>query len=177
MLMLAIDTAQEIGALAIANDYELIAEYHFRHKNSTLRRIVPDIEGLLSDACYSPSDLNAIVVSLGPGSFTGLRIGVTVAKTLAYVLKIPIVGVGTLDALARGVAPTGTDLICPMIHARANEVYWAMFNSLGDVRLSDYRVSTVNEVLEEAENRGVPVYFCGTGAVKKRRGHPPQNGQ
>lgn len=165
MLLLAIDSSYDIGTLALGRDGELLTEYHFYHKMNLLRRIVEDIEQILTDSGYTISDTDGIVVSLGPGSFTGLRIGVTVAKSLAYVLGKPIVGVGTLDAIARGVAPSGTELVCPMIRARADEVYWSLFDSTGTLRVADYAVDTINHVLEAVAERGVSVYFCGSGAT------------
>ncbi len=165
MLLLAIDSSYDIGTLALGQDGELLAEYHFCHKMNLLRRIVQDIEQILTDSGHTISDADGIVVSLGPGSFTGLRIGVTVAKSLAYVLGKPIVGVGTLDAIARGVAPSGTELVCPMIRARADEVYWSLFDSTGTLRVADYAVDNINRVLDIVAERGVSVYFCGSGAT------------
>jgi len=164
MLVIAIDSSQEIGTLALGSDKGLIAEYHFAHKMNLLRRIVPDMDVLFKDSGHSVRDLDGIVVSLGPGSFTGLRIGVTIAKSLAYVLDKPIVGVGTLDAMARGVSPVEADYICPMIFARAKEVYWSLFDSTANTRLTDYSVSTIDEALDAITARGGRVRFCGTGA-------------
>lgn len=166
MLILAIDSSQEICAIALGRDSQLLAEYHFYHKMNLLKRIVPVIDQLLDDAGSKPSDLEGIIVSLGPGSFTGLRIGITIAKTLAYTLAKPIVGVPTLDAIAIGVASCATELICPMIFARANEVYWSLFDSSGEIRLEDYAVATIHEVLESVAKHGVSVTFCGTGATR-----------
>jgi len=166
MLSLAIDSSQDICALALGRDGQLLTELHFHHKMNLLRRLMPNVEQILSDAGHVVKDLDAVVISLGPGSFTGLRIGVTIAKTLAYTLAKPIVGVGTLDAIARGCAPTSADLICPMIHARTGEVYWSLFDSSGEVRLAEYEVATVVHVLEEAAKRGASVHFCGSGAAK-----------
>ena len=166
MLALAIDTSGEICTLAIGRDRELVSERRFHHKMSLLRRVLPNVDQMLADSGFATSDLDAIIVALGPGSFTGLRIGVTIAKSLAYSLSKPIVGVGTLDAIARSVAPAATELLCPMIHARANEVYWSLTDYSGTIRLAEYEVGTVSEVLETVANRGVSVYFCGSGAVR-----------
>lgn len=172
MLALAIDSSGDTCALALGDGSELLAEYHFRHRMDLLRRIVPNINRLLSDCAKDVRDLDGVVVSVGPGSFTGLRIGVTVAKTLAYVLGKRIVGVGTLDAMARAAAvqpaeehqTTGDDVICPMIFARANEVYWSIFDASGTGRLAECAVSTVDEALSAIERMGGRARFVGAGA-------------
>ena len=166
MLTLAIDSSQEICTIALGKDSQVLAEYHFYHKMNLLRRILPVIDMLLRDAGHKPADLDGIIASLGPGSFTGLRIGVTVAKSLAYTLGKPIVGVPTLEAIARGVAESATELICPMIFARAHEVYWALFDCSGEMRLEDCAVSPLSEALESVAARGVSVMFCGSGATR-----------
>lgn len=163
MLALAIDSSQDICSLTLGGESGAIAEYDFHHKMNLLRRILRNIHALLQDSGVSPGDLECIITSLGPGSFTGLRIGVTVAKSLAYVLSKPIIGIGTLDALAHGIVPTRDDLICPMIFARADEVYWSPFDSAG-TRLADYEVSPVARALAQLKARGSGVCFCGTGA-------------
>ena len=176
MLAIAIDSSQDMCAIALGRDSQVLAEYHFHHKMNLLRRIVPVIDNVLADAECGVGDLDGVIVSLGPGSFTGLRIGVTVAKSLAYVLSKPIVGVGTLDAIARGASPPGADLICPMIFARADEVYWALFDSTARKRIAEYGVSPMDEVLDKVAEDGGSVLFCGTGArrnaddIRKRFG-------
>lgn len=164
MLTIAIDSSQEICTLALGRDSAIVAEYHFAHKMNLLRRMLPNIEILLTDAGLSTSDIDGVIVSLGPGSFTGLRIGGTIAKSLAYVLGKPIVGIGTLDAIAYGAAPAEGALICPMMFARADEVYYSLFDSNAGTRLHDYAVSSIDVVLEELIATGKPVRFVGTGA-------------
>ena len=166
MLAIAIDSSQDMCTLTLGVDSRVLAEYSFHHKMNLLRRIVPNIESVLADTNHSVGDLEGIVVAVGPGSFTGLRIGVTVAKSLAYVLAKPIVGVGTLDAIARSVSPVEADLICPMIFARAREVYWTLFDSTARERLGDYAISPIDEALGAVAARGGSVHFCGTGATR-----------
>ncbi len=163
MLTLAIDSSQEICTLAIGRGYSVVAEYHFAHKMNLLRRLLPNIENVLSDCELTTADLDAVIMGLGPGSFTGLRIGGTTAKSLAYVLGKPVVGVGTLDAMARGAA-NGEAVVCPMIFARVDEVYWAVFDAAGQTRLEDYAVSRINDVLDNVLDVHKKVHFCGTGA-------------
>lgn len=166
MLALAIDSSQETCSIALGKDSQVLAEYHFYSKMSLLRRVVPNAELILKDAGLKVQDLDGVIISLGPGSFTGLRIGVTVAKSLAFVLSKPIIGIGTLDAIARTSAPVEADMICPMIFARANEVYWSLFDSSAQQKLAEYAVSTLDEVMESIETMGGRVFFCGSGAIR-----------
>lgn len=168
MLTIAIDSSGEVCGLALGDRSAILAEYHFRHRMDLLRRIVPNMERMLCDCGKRARDIEGVVVSLGPGSFTGLRIGVTVAKTLAYVLERPIAGVGTLDAMARGAAGDALSAesatVCPMIFARANEVYYSVFDSAGRRRLTDIAVSPLEEALNTLETLGGRVRFLGSGA-------------
>ncbi len=159
-MLVAIDSSQEICTLALGQDSKLVAEYHFAHKMNLLRRLLPNIDAMLADSGIEKEALEGVVVSLGPGSFTGLRIGVTTAKSLAWVLGKPIVGIGTLDAIAHG-ASCGQEFVCPMIFARADEAYWALFQR--GKRVTDYAVAPVNEIVDALAGKG-PVRFAGTGA-------------
>jgi tRNA threonylcarbamoyladenosine biosynthesis protein TsaB len=169
LLTIAIDASQDVCTLALGRDCSLVAEYAFAHKMNLLRRMLPNIESMLHDAGLAKGDIDGVIVALGPGSFTGLRIGVTIAKSLAYVLGRPIIGIGTLDTMARGVAPVETEaLICPMIFARADEAYWSLFDSGGVTRLRDYVVSSIGQILDDLAGTNRRIYFCGTGARRNR---------
>jgi tRNA threonylcarbamoyladenosine biosynthesis protein TsaB len=166
MLILGIDTSEEVGVIALGKGRQLLAEYHFHCRMSLLRRLVPNVERVLADAGLRVSDLDGIAVGLGPGSFTGLRIGVTTAKSLAYTLGKPIVGVGTLDAIAASSAPASSELICPMVHARTGEVYWSLFDSTGELQLEDPVVGPISEAFDAVSKRASGAFFCGSGATK-----------
>lgn len=99
-LILGIETATHWCAVALWNDRGPLASHSFVNAMELSRRLVPTIEALLSDEGLKPEDLTGIAVSIGPGSFTGLRIGVATAKTMAQVLGIPIIGVETMDVIA-----------------------------------------------------------------------------
>jgi tRNA threonylcarbamoyladenosine biosynthesis protein TsaB len=104
MLALAIDTSGDVAGLALATESKILAELSFRQKMDLLKRLVPNIDRILADSGKTRADLDGIIISLGPGSFTGLRIGMTTAKSIAQVLEKPVAGVPTLDVLAKGAA-------------------------------------------------------------------------
>lgn len=165
MLILAMDTCQEVVSLGLADGRSIICEHHFRRKMSVLQTLTPSILQILADAGYTPSDMGLIATGLGPGSFTGLRIGVTTAKTMSYALKIPIVGVGTLDAISRNISVAEDRIICPAVHARKGEAYYAFFDSKY-TPLSDYNADTTDNICKDAASYQSKVVFCGDGAVK-----------
>lgn len=101
-MLLAIDTATSMMGLALHDGRDLIAEIHWRTTQNHSVELVPGVETILSQASLKPRDLSAIAVCTGPGSYTGVRIGVALAKGLASARDIPLVGVGALDALAAG---------------------------------------------------------------------------
>lgn len=166
MLALAIDTSGDVAGIALGTEETLIAELHFRHKMDLLRRLMPNVRSMISDAGLSVSDLEGMVLSLGPGSFTGLRIGASAAKSLAYALGKPIVGLPTLDVIARGLLPYN-GLVCPMIHAKPGEVYAALYALEGTTVRKEMPEAAlpVHEVLERLKEHGVgSVLFAGDGA-------------
>lgn len=137
-------------------------------------RITLFVERLLQEAGLQPGHLEAVCVSGGPGSYTGLRIGVSVAKGICYALGIPLLSVSTLDALARGAVmsglpetdtPAGELLLCPMLDARRLEVYTALYNREG------LRISPIEALIIDPESFAPlllnhPVLFFGNGAAK-----------
>lgn len=129
MFVLGIEAATAVLGVAVVKEGVLLAErfLNIRYAHST--NLLPMIKDVLADAQIAPARLSGIAVSVGPGSFTGLRIGLATAKTLAQVLALPIVGVGTLEALAYPLATDPRSFICPVINARKNEVYAAVYAS------------------------------------------------
>ena len=126
MKLLTIDTATETCGVALTEDTQLVADFRINKKNVHNERLVSTIQQLLGEVSWQLSDLEGIIFSKGPGSFTGLRIGISVSKGLSFSLGIPIVGVNTLDALAFG-APAWANEICAVIKAREKEVYFSLY--------------------------------------------------
>ncbi|MFY0653637.1 MAG: tRNA (adenosine(37)-N6)-threonylcarbamoyltransferase complex dimerization subunit type 1 TsaB [Cyclobacteriaceae bacterium] len=129
--ILSIDTATSAGSVAIHKSGELVGlqQYNLEKSHSSLTHVL--IEQLLENTGVSNGDLGAIAISAGPGSYTGLRIGVSTAKGLCYALDIPLIAVNTLEAMAQQIANTNTSkaVFCPMIDARRLEVYCSIFGS------------------------------------------------
>ncbi len=126
------------------------------------------IDEVMSQAGLQYSDLNAVAVSKGPGSYTGLRIGVSTAKGLCYALDKPLIAVDTLKMMADGFLsanPEHDDLVCPMIDARRLEVYTALYSPLGD-ELQPVAARIIDENSYAAELRASKITFIGDGALK-----------
>ena len=127
MKILAFDTSCKPLSLAILDGEELLAEVTLNIKKNHSIRLMPTIDFLMHSVDMQPSDLQRIVVAQGPGSYTGLRIAVATAKTLAYSLKIDLVGVSSLYALAAPAKKSG--LVVPIIDARRNNVYAGFYDN------------------------------------------------
>ena len=126
MLLLAIDTTTRVCSVALGDHEKILAEYHLNVKNTHSQRLMPLIVSLFRDSGIDKSRLEGVALSIGPGSFTGIRIGMATAKGLCQGLNIPAVGVMTLDALAEACA-FFSGLICPILDARKNQVYTALY--------------------------------------------------
>jgi tRNA threonylcarbamoyladenosine biosynthesis protein TsaB len=150
MKCLALDTTTDVSSIALADESGLIAEYSFAHHMDLSRRLMPNIVALLTDCGMEIKDVEAIGVSIGPGSFTGLRIGVVTAKTLAQALSIPIAGVVTLDLLAHQFDYLPGTVICPLIKVRKGEVYYAFYRTTGAgiERITEYDSGPIAVVIE-----------------------------
>jgi tRNA threonylcarbamoyl adenosine modification protein YeaZ len=120
MLILAFDTATSIATSALVRDGDVLGE-----RVSTAVRVLEDVDALLRDAHVEPSDLDALAVGIGPGSFTGVRMGLAVARGIAFSLGVPVAGVSTLDALAAG-APDAV----AVIDAKRREVFVRQGNEM-----------------------------------------------
>lgn len=130
MLLLGMDTSTSCGAIALTRGERLLAAWRLDVPRTHAGRLLPDTRRLLEAAGVEAADLDGICVTTGPGSFTGLRIGLTTAKALALVLGKPLAGVCTLDVLAEGVAETA-DRICAILDARRGELYTARYERRG----------------------------------------------
>ena len=142
-LILAIETATPVCGVALVKAGRLLAEINVQTGNTHSERLMPQIEKIFGLGGASPVELIAVAVSIGPGSFTGLRIGLTTAKTLAYVWKKPVVGVPTLEALAYG-CPSGGGWVSAMLDAQKGRVYQALYQWRSGVLVEAWPVRIVS---------------------------------
>lgn len=166
MRILAIETSGSIGGVALCEDDRLLAQYVFPEGARHARSIMPAVDRVVTEAGLDRRDVDAVAVTDGPGSFTGLRVGVTCAKTLAWTLGWQLVGVPTLELLANNVSPdAGSATVCPTLDARRDRVYGAVFQ-LEDDRWTDTTGVLVEtpEGLAERLPEGTLVYGTGVRA-------------
>ena len=168
MPILAIDTATLVSSVAVATDKKLLAELTLQTKLTHSEVLMPHIEQILSMTKVKKNELDAIAVSIGPGSFTGLRIGLATAKTIAYALDIPIIGVSTLAALAYHY-PVGDVYIAPLLDAQKGNVYISLYTWEDGQLHQAYEptVKSFDDVLAAGQRLDKPVVFLGEKAVAK----------
>ncbi|MDZ7333381.1 MAG: tRNA (adenosine(37)-N6)-threonylcarbamoyltransferase complex dimerization subunit type 1 TsaB [candidate division KSB1 bacterium] len=149
MKILGIDTSTDVCAVALTEDQHLISEYRNSNRRAHAEKILPAIDWVLRDAKITINDLGGIAVSIGPGSFTGLRIGLSVVKGLALATHLPVVAVPSLDAIAAS-AFFWQGQICPLVKCQSNEAYAALYHFENDIliRDSDYQLVLL-DALEE----------------------------
>ncbi len=160
MMVLGIETSTMMGSVAIVGKEGVVAQYILNIEVGHSERVMVAIDRVLTDAKIGLKDLDGIAISIGPGSFTGLRIGLSTAKGLALATGKPLVSVRTLEALAWNL-PFSRFLICPILDARKKEVYTAFFqfvNGSSLKRLTEDMVLPVQRLLSMIKE---PVIFLG----------------
>lgn len=168
MLILALESSSKAASVALSRDGALLAQSFQNSGLTHSRTLLPMAEDLLKNAGLSMADVDAVAVAHGPGSFTGVRIGVSAAKGLCWGAGKPAIGVSTLEAMAWGgeCAPEGS-IICCAMDARRNQVYNALFTfeNGGLKRLCSDRAIALAELAEELKDTEKPIYVLGDGAV------------
>jgi tRNA threonylcarbamoyladenosine biosynthesis protein TsaB len=167
-MILCIETSSSICSVAVFNEGELIALEETLSVNSHSTLLVPIIEALLQKAGTSFGCLQAIAVSAGPGSYTGLRIGVSTAKGFCDALDIPLIAVPTLEAMAQGFAQShhiSEGLICPMFDARRMEIYYWLGDAKGTT-IDKVQPHILDEASFKTQLAKQQIYFIGNGAKK-----------
>ncbi len=168
MSILAIDTATQVSSVAVADEGRLLAELTMQGKLTHSETLLPHIEQVLKMAAVAKEDLTGIAISNGPGSFTGLRIGLAAAKAMSYVLNIPLVGVSTLQALAYQLPVPGVRLMC-LLDAQKGNAYVESYrweNSSLQV-VEPVKVAKISEIVADCAQIGEPVILLGDAVQKK----------
>lgn len=165
MKIMAFDTAVEVAAVAVIEDNKLLGEYIINNKKKHSEKLMPLADNLLKDLSLSPADMDLFAVSIGPGSFTGIRIGVSAVKALAYATGKKIAGIPTLDAIAYN-ASIYNGIVCPLIDARNNQVYTALyrFENGKQQKITQYMAADIGEIIEKIKMAGENTIFIGDAA-------------
>ena len=166
MLTFGIDTCCMAATAALVDENVLVAETVINRKKTHSELMMPQIENMFRAAEISPSDVDVFAAAVGPGSFTGVRIGVATAKAMAQALDKPCVAVSTLEALAYG-SKFFDGIASPILDARRDQVYNAIFEcgTSSLTRLTDDRALGLEELLEELKALGKNVIFMGDGVL------------
>ncbi len=168
MLILSIDSSATAASAALSEDSKLIGEFFTNTDFTHSRTLAPMIENLFTVCGKTPSDVDLIAVSNGPGSFTGVRIGVSVAKGIAFADDLPCMEVSTLESMAYNLTLTDC-IVCAVMDARRNQVYNAMFRiRFGEVeRLCEDRAIAITDLKEEIRDKylGERVILVGDGST------------
>lgn len=170
MIVLGIDTCSSLCGVAIVVDNFTVANFQINIPNYHDEKLVLMIRDILNTASLKIDDIDAISVAIGPGSFTGIRIGMSAAKGLAISQNKPIIGVSTLDALAYKMKDLinffNTSKVCSVIDAKRDEVYFSIYNVSGTIsRIYNYECKSIVELGKIIDDKMI---FIGD-AVKKIR--------
>ena len=166
LLILAFETSAKAGSAALLDGDKLLAE---RYQNTGLthsQTLLPMAQSLIQECGYTPADVQAVAVAAGPGSFTGVRIGVAAAKGFAWGGQIPCYGVSTLEAMALQLG-VWQGYVLPVMDARRNQVYNGLFHAKDGKleRLCPDRAIALEDLAEEIKNLPEPIFLVGDGSV------------
>ena len=169
-LLLSLETSSHICSVALHQNEQLLISKENKIPQSTASVLAPMIESALKQTSHTAQELSAVVISAGPGSYTGLRIGVATAKGLCYALQIPLISVNTLELLAYQFKNTETkipehSLVCPMLDARRMEVYCMLLNSTHEV-IEPTQAKIIDNESFSVYLTNQSIYFFGDGSDK-----------
>jgi len=166
MLILAFETSAKAASVALHDDAKLLAESYQNTGLTHSQTLMVMAEDMLKQCGYSAKDVTHVAVAAGPGSFTGVRIGVAAAKGLAWGLQAPCYGVSTLEAMAKNMG-IYEGIVCAVMDARRNQVYNALFRvENGNFsRITEDRAVSLAELGTELAQMEGPVYLVGDGSM------------
>ena len=164
-LILNIDTALDTASVCLSEDGNVLESSFSENQKDHASWLHTEIAELLQKSGHQIKDLNAVAVSIGPGSYTGLRVGMAAAKGFCYALQIPLITVNSLKIIAFAVKEEAIDIICPMIDARRMEVFTAVYSKDLQEKVSPH-VMVVDEKSFASFLLSGKVLFCGNGVKK-----------
>lgn len=162
MKILAIDTSTATMGIALVDDQKVYAEFTTNLKKNHSVRLMPVVDQLFEEVGWQPRDIDLIAVAKGPGSYTGVRIGVTTAKTLSFTLEVPLIGVSTLEAMAYG-SNSFSGVISPLIDARRGQAYTGLYKKIDGVwsNLEEDRIILVSDWVKVTSKYNEKILFVG----------------
>lgn len=163
MRVLAIETSSPRGSVALTEQDRVVASFEHTQANAHAELLLPLIDRALTEAGFSKRSLDRIAVGIGPGSFTGLRVGIALAEGMALGLGLPLVGVGALRAMAGSVPAGEPRLRVPVLDARRSEVFVAAYSATGEERLAPTALP-IATALSELASLGPDLLFVGAAA-------------
>lgn len=160
-MLLAIDTSSLVLSCALAEGNKLIAEWTVQKRLTHSEQLIPHLDMMMNEAGVSKKEVNAIAVSIGPGSFTGLRIGLATAKMASYIWKVPVIGVDTLEALAYNMKGANA-FILPLVDAQKGNVYTALYAAYAEFwKELPESVLSIDDAIDGAIAHGGPIVAVG----------------
>ena len=165
MKLLAFETSAKAGSVALMENGVLLGESYQNTGLTHSQTVMTMAEDLLKSCGVAPKQVDAVAVAAGPGSFTGVRIGVAAAKGFAWGGELPCYGVSTLEAMVLGLG-VHNGYVCPVMDARRNEVYNALFSAEGGklTRVTEDRAIALTDLAEEIKNLSKPIFLVGDGS-------------
>ena len=166
MLILAFETSAKAGSVALMDGNKLLGESYQNTGLTHSQTLLTMAEDLLKSCGHTPKDVTAVAVAAGPGSFTGVRIGVAAAKGFAWGGELPCYGVSTLEAMAKQLG-VWQGYICPVMDARRSQVYNALFRvEKGALcRICEDRAIALADLVEELKKLEEPIFLVGDGSI------------
>ena len=170
MIVLSIDSSSKVATVAILKDDVLLGEYILNDKREHSVILMPLIENLLKECNLSIDDIDGYVVSKGPGSFTGLRIGMATIKGMSFGNNKPYISISSLDALAYNLI-SFNGIICPIMDALRENVYTALYKNNNDSleKIMDYTALDIDELVNLLKDKNEEVIFVGDGLYKHKK--------
>lgn len=170
MIVLSVDSSSKVATVAILKDDVLLGEYILNDKREHSVILMPLIETLLKECNLTIDDIDGYVVSKGPGSFTGLRIGMATVKGMSFGNNKPYISISSLDALAYNLI-SFNGIICPIMDALRENVYTALYKNNNDSleKIMDYTALDIDELVNLLKSKNEEVIFVGDGLYKHKK--------